>query len=31
MLPFFLGFLTCLTALFRSRYDLSIEILALSQ
>jgi hypothetical protein len=31
MLPFFLGFPTCLTAFFRSLYNLSFEILALRQ
>ena len=31
MIPFSLGFLTCLSALFRSRYNLGIEILALRQ
>src|SRR3989442_249029 len=31
MIPFFIGFLTCLSAFFRSRYNLSIEILALRQ
>ena len=31
MIPFFIGFLTCLSAFFRSRYNLSLEILALRQ
>jgi putative transposase len=31
MFPFSLGFLTCLTTFFRSRYNLSIEIIALRQ
>jgi len=31
MIPFFIGLLTCLSAFFRSRYDLSLEILALRQ
>jgi hypothetical protein len=31
MIPFFLGFLTCLTTFFRSRCNLSIEIIALRQ
>jgi hypothetical protein len=31
MIPFFIGFLTCLNAFFRSRYNLSLEILALRQ
>jgi putative transposase len=31
MIPFFVGFLTCLSAFFRSRYNLGIEILALRQ
>ena len=31
MIPFFIGFLTCLGAFFRSRYSLSLEILALRQ
>ena len=31
MIPFFLGFLTCLTAFFRSRCSLSLEIIALRQ
>jgi len=31
MIPFSLGFLTCLSAFFRSRYNLSLEILALRQ
>jgi hypothetical protein len=31
MIPFFLGFLTCLSAFFRSRYNLALEILALRQ
>ena len=29
MIPFFIGFLTCLSAFFRSRYNLGLEILAL--
>jgi transposase InsO family protein len=31
MIPFSLGFLTCLSVFFRSRYSLSLEILALRQ
>ena len=31
MIQFFVGFLTCLSAFFRSRYNLGIEILALRQ
>jgi len=31
MIPFFVGFLTCLSAFFGSRYNLSLEILALRQ
>jgi putative transposase len=31
MIPFFVGFLSCLSAFFRSRYNLGIEILALQQ
>jgi hypothetical protein len=31
MIPFSFGFLTCLSAFFRSRYNLGIEILALRQ
>jgi hypothetical protein len=31
MIPFFISFLTCLSAFFRSRYYLSLEILALRQ
>jgi putative transposase len=31
MIPFFVGFLTCLSAFFRSRYNLGLEILALRQ
>jgi hypothetical protein len=31
MIPFFIGFLTCLSAFFRSRHNLSLEILALRQ
>jgi hypothetical protein len=31
MIPFFLSFLTCLSAFFRSRYNLGLEILALRQ
>jgi putative transposase len=31
MIPFFISFLTCLGAFFRSRYNLSLEILALRQ
>ena len=31
MIPFFLGFLTCLSAFFRSRYSLVLEIIALRQ
>jgi len=31
MIPFCVGFLTCLSAFFRSRYNLGIEILALRQ
>jgi hypothetical protein len=31
MIPFFIGFLTCLSAFFRSRCNLSLEILALRQ
>jgi transposase InsO family protein len=31
MIPFFMGFLTCLSAFFRSRYNLGFEILALRQ
>ena len=31
MLPFFLGFFFCLSAFFRSRYSLGLEILALRQ
>jgi putative transposase len=31
MITFLLGFLTCLSALFRYRYNLSIEIIALRQ
>ena len=31
MIPFFLGFLTCLSAFFRSRYSLGLEIIALRQ
>ena len=31
MIPFFIGFLTCLSAFFRSRYSLGLEILALRQ
>jgi hypothetical protein len=31
MIPFFVGFLACLSAFFRSRYNLGIEILALRQ
>jgi hypothetical protein len=31
MIPFFVGFLTCLSAFFRSRYILGLEILALRQ
>ena len=31
MIPFFIGFLTCLSAFFRSRYNLGLEILALRQ
>jgi len=31
MIPFFISFLTCLTAFFRSRYNLGLEILALRQ
>ncbi len=31
MIPFSLGFLTCFSAFFRSRYNLSLEILALRQ
>jgi len=29
MIPFFIGFLTYLSSFFRSRYSLSLEILAL--
>ena len=28
MIPFFVGFLTCLSAFSRSRYNLGLEILA---
>jgi putative transposase len=31
MISFFIGFLTCLSAFFRSRYNLGLEILALRQ
>jgi hypothetical protein len=31
MIAFFIGLLTCLSAFFRSRYNLSLEILALRQ
>jgi hypothetical protein len=31
MIPFFIGLLTCLSAFFRSRYNLGLEILALRQ
>jgi len=31
MIPFFVSFLTCLSAFCRSRYDLSLEIPALRQ
>ena len=31
MIPFFIGPLTCLSASFRSRYNLGLEILALRQ
>ena len=31
MIPFFLGFLTCLSDFFRSRYSLGLEIIALRQ
>jgi len=31
MIPFFVGFLTCLRPFFRSRYNLGLEILALRQ
>ena len=31
MIPFFISFLTCLGAFFRSRYNLGLEILALRQ
>jgi hypothetical protein len=31
MIPFLLSFLICLGAFFRSRYSLSLEILALRQ
>jgi len=31
MMPYFVGFLTCLSAFFRSRYNLDIAILALRQ
>src|SRR2546422_4929115 len=31
MIPFFIGFLTCLSAFFRSRCNLGLEILALRQ
>jgi len=31
MIPFFISFLTCLSAFFRSRYNLGLEILALRQ
>jgi len=31
MIPFFVSFLTCLSTFFRSRYNLSLEILALRQ
>ena len=31
MIPFFLGFLPCLSAFFRSRYSLGLEIIALRQ
>jgi len=31
MIPFFVSFLTCLSAFFRSRYNLGLEILALRQ
>jgi hypothetical protein len=31
MIPFFIGFVTCLSAFFRSRYNLGLEILALRQ
>jgi putative transposase len=31
MIPFFICFLTCLSAFFRSRYNLGLEILALRQ
>ena len=31
MIPFFISFVTCLSAFFRSRYNLALEILALRQ
>jgi hypothetical protein len=31
MIPFFIGVLACLSAFFRSRYNLGLEILALRQ
>jgi len=31
MIPFFVGFLTRLSVFFRSRYNFSLEILALRQ
>ena len=31
MIPFFISFITCLSSFFRSRYNLGLEILALSQ
>ena len=31
MIPVFIGFLTCFSAFFRSRYNLALEILALRQ